>query len=71
MNLVLSVHIVAPDWTRAANNRLPLLCAVCLEEEEEEAVAPDMQRAYDWLEADDPALFSDEFSGPEEWDLPH
>ncbi len=26
-----------------------------------------MERAYDWLEADDPALFSDEFSDPEEW----
>lgn len=26
-------------------------------------------RAYDWLEADDPALFSDEFSEPEEWGI--
>ena len=28
-----------------------------------------MDKAYDWLEADDPALFSDEFSEPEEWGL--
>lgn len=26
-----------------------------------------IEKAYDWLEADDPALFSDEFSEPEEW----
>lgn len=26
-------------------------------------------RAYDWLEADDPALYSDEFSEPEEWGI--
>ncbi len=25
------------------------------------------ERAEDWLIADDPALFSDEFSDPEEW----
>lgn len=52
---------------------------MCLEEEEScesdtadswmpEAVSDFyMERAYDWLEADDPALFSDEFSEPEEW----
>lgn len=26
-------------------------------------------KAYDWLEADDPALFSDEFSDLEGWEL--
>lgn len=26
-----------------------------------------MEKAYDWLEADDPSMFSDEFSEPEEW----
>ena len=33
---------------------------------EEEAVPERLQRAYDWLEADDPALFSDNFSGDED-----
>ena len=26
-----------------------------------------LERAEDWLTADDPAMFSDEFSGPEDW----
>ena len=39
---------------------------LCDDSSRQDIVPEDQQRAYDWLEADDPALFSDEFSGPEE-----
>ncbi len=33
---------------------------------DEEDISEHLQRAYDWLEADDPAFHSDDFSGPED-----
>lgn len=40
------------NWDEQAACNLPSQC---------------LESAYDWLEADDPALFSDEFSEPDEW----
>lgn len=55
------VHSEQDEWAEAEGSASP--------DQQQNQREYCMERAYDWLEADDPALFSDEFSEPEDWGM--